>query len=463
MNWVKTPIMTILLVLLIGSTNDAFAASPEAVSFVLNDVDRSKPAYSNGDTFTITFDIDTDRGGFPLNTAVGQVNVTELFDMTHSLGTTYDGQWTSDKVFVITVTDITGNGIIFGTTSADPSNIEITDAANPLDVWFEPSSTLQLQTTGNGGECDSTCSVPTLGMDKTGTRIVENGFSYNGNPVNVESFFTPYPLIKTETGKNNIARLKIYDALGPENIQHVELAFGLKKGNTINERTASIFWDRYHDGTETVNVYSPTNAIDNVRVHSQKDYCSSDKETACLLLSIQHRFRTPLDFDIVGTNVWNKQRSSWQNYFNHGVDVYGKSMNPSPTHYGISNGKLIQLTETENAVAYDKEGNKWIFDTVWQKLESSMGKIDDGVTSHWFDRNNARFDTYKMGQELLAQQTFNEITGGDVQNHDLEEPKTFYPEFVKRSENPELQKRILEEKQEAEELFKILFNIKSKY
>jgi len=459
MKFGKEGILSLVIVTIFLSVpNIVFATEPLVESFTLHNRDNSLPEYSDGDTISIKFTIDTDRGGFPLNVPVGMVNVDNLFE-TEGLGTNYNGQWISDNEFVITVIDSTGHDIQVGEDITDPSAIIlIRDAAFLPDFWNTSSPILQLQLVKKtSGGCDGECQAPTLGLDKNGRRLVENGFSYNENPVDAELFFTSYPLIKTTTGVYNTAKLKIYENSGPDKISHVELNFGLAKGETINERRASILWDKHFDGTEFVSVNSPTNAIDSVRIESTYESCRADSNDQCLVLTIHHRFREPLDFDIVGTNVWDANRNAWQNYFNHGVDVQGESLN-SPTHQiGIHNGQLKTIIQTNENTGIDEDGNKWVFDKTWKINSIPTGKIDDGITSHGYDRTNVRFETYKQGQELLAKHTLDSMIRGEIQNNSLDEPKTHFAEFLKRSENPELQQSFVDSKLHAYHTFYKLF------
>lgn len=448
--------LAVVVLVLFSFTSNAYATEPVVTSFTLKNVDNSEPLYSNGDTFLITFNINTDRGGFPINVPIGLNNVDLLFDIIDDVGNNYDGQWISNRIFVLTVIDITDFEIVVGTSVVDPGITSIRDAAFPADIWVTSSPPLELFKL-SGTSCDRECQAPTLGLDKNGRRLVENGFSYNDNPVDAELFFTPYPLIKTTTGVYNTAKLKIYENSGPDKISHVELNFGLAKGDTINERRASIFWDKHFDGTEIVSVNSPTNAIDSVRIESTYESCRVDSNDQCLVLIIQHRFREPLDFDIVGTNVWDKNRNAWQNYFNHGVDIQGASLNPPSQHLGIYNGQLKTIIETSKNTGIDEDGNKWIFDKTWKINNAHTGKIDDGITSHGYDRTNARFETYKQGQELLAKQTLDSMIRGEIQNNYMDEPKTHYAEFLKRSENPELQQSFVDSKLHAYHTFYKLF------
>jgi len=450
--------LAVVVLVLFSSTNNVYATVPVVSSFTIQNVDNSDPLVSDGDLLKITFNVATDLGGiFTLNVDVGTANVNNLFDFGDFIGNDYDGKWTNNRTFVITIKDSTASSLQIDSTTFDPSGIQIRDVAFPADIWNTVSPTMQLFIPTGGGDCDRDCQAPTLGLDKNGRRLVENGFSYNENPVNTELFFTPYPLIKTTTGVFNTAKLKIYEDSGPDKISHVELNFGLAKGETINERRASIIWDKHFDGTEFVSVNSPTNAIDSVKIESTYESCRVDSNDQCLVLVIKHRFREPLDFDIVGTNVWDENRNAWQNYFNHGVDVQGESLNPPKQYLEIHNGQLITIIQTGKNTGVDEDGNKWIFDKTWKMNNAHTGKIDDGITSHGYDRTNARFENYKQGQELLAKQTLDSMIRGEIQNNSMDEPITHYADFLKRSEDLELQQSFVDSKLHAYHTFYKLF------
>ena len=191
-----------------------------------------------------------------------------------------------------------------------------------------------------GSECDD-CTPPTLGYDAYGARLVDGGFAYNGLASDVEYFFTPYPLIESEVGKQNTVSLKIYENEGPQNVQHVSIAFGLRSGEVVSESRAVINYDIFADGTGALSVIDPENAIDDSLSASHETVeCADGSALECLSVTVTHSFRAPLEFDIVGTDVWDSQRNSWQNYFNHGLRVTGESMNPVPG-VAVNGGKLV--------------------------------------------------------------------------------------------------------------------------
>jgi len=269
-------------------------------------------------------------------------------------------------------------------------------------IGFSQEAFAQTSINVTGSSCSRDCFAPTLGVDSEGNRLVTHGFTYNGNPIDVERYFTSYPLITVDVGILNTAQFKIYENLGPDNIRHFELAFGLGTGQIISVSKAVIEWDKTFDGIETVTVKDPDNVLQNVHVQTTTGKCADDSATECLLITVDHIFRTPLDFNIVGTNVWDYRLNSWQNYYNHGIEIHGKSLNPPNEYFGIYKGKLIHLIETAKNTAIDTDGNTWTFDNTWIKDFIYKGKIDDPKSSKGYGRDHVKFSAYKQEQELVA-------------------------------------------------------------
>ena len=211
----------------------------------------------------------------------------------------------------------------------------------------------------SGGGCGGDCQEPTLGVNNDGKRLVTDGFSYNGNFIDVEHYFTPYPLVTVDVGVENVAQFKIYDNGGPDNVAHFELAFGLSKGQSIGDSKAVINWDKSWDDIETVTIDDPENALENVTVTTSKGSCSDELQQQCLIVKILHTFRTPLEFNILGSNVWDYKRNAWQNYYNHGIKVVGDSLNPMITQMipgPVKYEGLIKVTQSA------KYSDVWIAD-----------------------------------------------------------------------------------------------------
>ena len=328
---------------------------------------------------------------------------------------------------------------------------------------------------GNGGEnsnggsgCSGDCSPPTLGVDSSSKRIVTKGFSYNNNPIDVEHFYTQYPLVTVQVGEKNRAILKIYDDGGTQNISHVELGFGLGKDKSFSENKAAIILDISRDGRESVTTVDPENVLDDVSVITMKDKCRDLISSQCLVVFIDHTFREPLEFNMVGTQVWDFKKNSWQNFYNHGVHIIGDSLNPAKTKvvaFGTNEMRgLFTLTQIQ------KFEDKWIdeFGNVYQHkgndrfdlIETkSKQVIEDYVTMHGCDRMCSWFEKYKQYQEKIAQEKLEIILGGDI-TKDLPSftPAPKYSK-VSRANDIILQEKISLEIKRAEEVFENNFEV----
>lgn len=272
-----------------------------------------------------------------------------------------------------------------------------------------------------GGSTHS--SPPTLGLDINQKRIVDDGFSFNGNAIDVEQYYTPYPLITTPVGQNNTIKLKIYEEDGLDNIAHVGLSYGLGKGETFNEGHATIEYDKTFDGKESVTKFDPNHVLGDVNVTTTNVRCGESSNAICREFTFYHVFRAPLEYNMVATNIWDFQRNGWQNYFNHGIHITGESMNPPKQYSGIYNGHIYHLTETGKNIAVDDQGNSWTMDKTWnrdyikpnvadndilnQQKITAIEKLgfgySDGQAIFGFDRMDHRFADIKEQQKNEAQ------------------------------------------------------------
>ncbi|CAH1237833.1 Hypp5455 [Branchiostoma lanceolatum] len=74
--------------------------TPQVLSVVADDADNGDSHWSNGDTLTITFDVETDTP--PVAT---ETEISRIMTFNPPLGTSYTGQWVTTSVLVITVQD----------------------------------------------------------------------------------------------------------------------------------------------------------------------------------------------------------------------------------------------------------------------------------------------------------------------------------------------------------------------
>jgi len=273
---------------------------------------------------------------------------------------------------------------------------------------------------------------PTLGLGQNQKRIVNDGFSFNDNPIDVLQYYTPYPMITTPVGQNNTIKLKIYEDKGPDNIAHVGLSYGLGKGEIFNEGRATIEYDRTFDGKETVTLFDPKHVLGSVNVTTSDVRCGENSNAVCREFAFHHIFRAPLEYNMVATNIWDFELNGWQNYFNHGIQIVGDSMNPPEEYSGIYKGHIYHLTETGKNAAIDDQGNKWTFDKTWNRdyikpaivdndilNQEKMGAIEklgfkysDGQAIFGVDRVDHRFADVKNQQKIEAQTIIDDLCPG---------------------------------------------------
>ncbi len=469
----KFLLMAIASITLLGiGYNEAYAAVPQFNTYVADDPDNLDLVYSNGDTVTITFDIATNAtGGGVISQAEIDANFTDSVGPP-DLGTTYTGVWSADSTtLTITVTDVTGGTIAIGVdTIGGRGTTTIADAdggnADLISVGGDTatlSGDFGVAASGGGGSSPKGgYQPPTMGVTKYGNVLVEDGFSYNNNPVDVALMKTNYPLVTTKVGEENVAKLKIYSPRGIDKLQHVAIGFGLGKGQILGDSNVVIEWDKLLNGKYTLNVIDPENYLDDVRVVTSEGECRENGNDVCLIVEFYHTFRQPLDYNIIGTYIWDNKRSGSNNYYNDGVEIIGDSLNPPAKHQGNYKGKLIEITETGKNTAVDENGNTWTLSGSWTMDYVSQGKIDDGLTSQGIDRNNLRFNSYKQGQALIAEYNLKTSADGSlIQSKTVGESKTYEVDFIKRSDDIELQNRIAHEKERANNWFADNFVVNS--
>jgi len=355
------------------------------------------------------------------------------------------------------------SGVSVGTHSITVLQDSADDLETPVNTGPASATVGNFEKVAASGDgCDGECQAPTMGVNSDGIRLVENGFTYNGKQIDVERFFTPYPLINVNVGVENTAVFKIYDNLGPDNIKHFDFAFGLASGQIMGTSNAMIQWDKSFDGIETVSVVDPYNVLDNVKVNTLEGKCRTDSTTDdCLIIIVNHTFRAPLESDIVATNVWDQRRNAWQNYYNHGVSIEGESLNPPNEYVGIYKGNLVHLIETGKNIAVDGQGNNWTFDKVWKKDYIPNGKIDDGITSHVYDRNHVTFSIYKYGQELLAKQILDEFCPkcGIESFNEINDIEFYqFPDTIYKRDDPIVQNMLEHENEKAMKVLQKMYD-----
>ena len=381
---------------------------------------------SHGMSDNLYYDLGFNSDGtkfYTINTIakLKQYSLSTAYDLTTN---TYDGEFdftdevtSSTAAFAFNSDGSKFYGMDLSGVNKEIFEYDVNPAFDLISVAPTESSDDSDSDSGGGGCAD--CTPPTLGVNSDGTRLVENGFAYNGDAIDVESFYTPFDLLTVEIGRENIVELKIYENSGADSIQHIGLSFGLDRGQIFGEGLAIIEWDKVYGEDPKITVTDPENVLDNVRVVADPNLvkCTDDSITEqCMKFRIYHSFREGPDFRIFSTYIWDDERNGWQNYFNHGLNVVGESLNPPDVHTVFDRqGYLYTITVTGDRTAVDGNGDNWYLDDdeFWKKEFFVKRPPVQGVPMAGYDKNHPYFTAYQDGQVLLAENTLKAILGVD--------------------------------------------------
>ena len=229
-----------------------------------------------------------------------------------------------------------------------------------------------------GGSGDTTPS--TLGLTN-GVRMVENGFSFNGNTVNVDNYHTKFPLLSVLVGFPNTVEMKIYENGGLSKINRVQFGLGVKEtGTPLSESEVIVLINLHHNGTsvESIGYEGDTSllVLNKTNVELSIVPCKANSFAECLLVSLTYTYRVGPDYTTIVVNTMDDRRNSWNYYFNDGIKVIGSMNPPATTEIFVKNGKQDpgeHLTLTQ----IDKINDIWkdIYDVEYQNNNGSFDRI----------------------------------------------------------------------------------------
>jgi len=214
------------------------------------------------------------------------------------------------------------------------------------------------------------CTPPTLGVDNNGIRLVDNGFSYNGNTVQVDNYHTEFSLINATVGEINKVEIVVYENGGIHNMQSVQFGLGVKEiGTPLNNAEVLIDVELITDNTTTgiktgeIIITDKNNLINNQSVNATASVVKcqdTDELENCTKVILVYSYRENTLNHIMLINITDKNRNTQNSYFNDGIQVLGQSQNPTP-YYIMNNKHTAQQTENLTIVLYrtDKVNNIW--------------------------------------------------------------------------------------------------------
>ena len=332
-----------------------------------------------------------------------------------------DPNYPDDKTY----TTIT-NGTL--DTSILNSVILYTYTAEP-DGAGNPGSSIDRTVIVKNNPSSSSSSSPTIGKTSSGSRIVTNGFEYNGLTVNVDRYHTEFPLIGTNVGDINTIKMKIHDSAGPTGIKRVEFALGVPDVGLYHEAETfvEVWMQRDNITVQEIIIIDDQNLLENSHVSATVSQiaCSEDGPQ-CMLVELQYSYREPPTHNTISIKPVNWDNNAHQFYFNDGIHVDGDSINlPKEIDISASHATSIpHASETIHLVQIDRAEHLWIdqYGYQWKIIGNTIRQItvpeylvpdDDGTYGilHGPDRNHPEFTSSVYAEQKKAQETLAEILG----------------------------------------------------
>ncbi len=266
----------------------------------------------------------------------------------------------------------------------------------------------------NNSSCGD-CTPPTFGINKNNLMLVNNGFTYNGNSIDVTDYHTLFPLITVVTNQTNTVSVKVYENRGINNISNVQFGMGMPEvGSPLNDAQTLIeVW--LDDGMiEKIVPLDENNLVTITNVTTDIVSCGYTPAD-CLQVTVDYIYRDQPKYNVMAINSMDGSRNSQTNYMNDGVLVTGQSMNaPLTQDVTVSKAGMLypQRDGTVELSLVDYKNDLWQdpFGYMWTTNQYGPYLIDDiplpiqEPDPIWqvMDRSNSHFDEMIQYEQARA-------------------------------------------------------------
>jgi len=272
----------------------------------------------------------------------------------------------------------------------------------------------------NGGGC-ADCTPPTFGKNKDYVLIVEDGFTYNGNSIDVTDYHTEFPLITVVTNQTNTVTAKVYENGGIHNIKLVQFGMGMPEVGSSLSYTQTLV-EIWLDGTQIDKIVKvdKNNLVEIISATSSVVDCMTGDVRDCLEITIQYIYRDQPKYNIMAINAMDIPRNSKTNYLNDGILVTGDSLNePLEQSTGVSHGGafypqktgtvLLTLIDYKTDMWQDEYGYTWSTNQYGPYIVDlvPVPQREPDAYSEWSGynhRTHSEFESYKQYQIDRASQ-----------------------------------------------------------
>ena len=288
---------------------------------------------------------------------------------------------------------------------------DITFVASDNDViicdfyYNYDTSSAQLEAKNNGGNSDSNKDhiPPTLGMNSEHERVVDNGFTFNGNTINVDHEYTEFSLITTSVGQKNTLELVIYEE---RDMSLVHIGLGLENIRTaIQEAEAFIDYHFRPSNSllEPLDVIDKDNILQNVSMKSIDHYKCNDEDIDhldCIKMVFEYEYREAPKSNIIAVQLVDDNGNKFTHYFNHGIAVSGESLNGPVTVIvgGIEYTRTDKVNDIweSDGIEY-KKISETLFDRITPWTEYVCNDTPLAQMKGGYGRDNCNFRALAIG------------------------------------------------------------------
>jgi len=259
-----------------------------------------------------------------------------------------------------------------------------------------------------GSSCAGDCYSPHLGVDENNKVFYEDGLKVNGKVYKIDNVLWNHAdkIIEMPVGLPVVVVQKWQDTW-PEQIQHCELAVGIKRGNFDKQSATFIInGDRSFDGIVKTSYEGDITAFRNASV--EMNVVGQNLICKFMFTPTKH-----LEHDMFAVSAWDQYRYTGTYFVNEGMNFKGVSEVGTPVFQVMdSRGRITTLTISDETLedmtrAMDSQGNTWILQNgFWQK-DFVSPDMSCQASSKGFDRNCVNeFKALIESQQVLAKQYF---------------------------------------------------------
>ena len=161
-----------------------------------------------------------------------------------------------------------------------------------------------------GSGCNGDCVHPTIGLDSNQRRIVDGGFTYNGQTVDAVFFHTPFSLITADIGKTNTVTVKAWDNLAVKMIQFGLGVPEIASPTSEEEVVVEVYLEPHTANIAEIKITDPHNLIENSKVSAKgiMTDCRDGSADQCVSITLSHMYRESPMYNIMRVDVMDTSR-----------------------------------------------------------------------------------------------------------------------------------------------------------